>query len=207
MSKHKPQTVDLLVTNGTLITMDVQRRIYARGAVAVQDGVIAAVGPAAQIEGAYQARRVIDAGGGVVHPGFVDAHVHLSQHLGRGTIPDNWPEEREHDQWLPYWTQMEEEDAYCSALLAGLEMVRNGTTTCCDNGGRFEAELNAGAMAEVGLRCMVGEVCWDRPPKPGVGVGDTAACLARLERLLRRFQKNKHSASSRRGFHVDKPLG
>ncbi|NKB71894.1 MAG: zinc-binding dehydrogenase [Candidatus Latescibacteria bacterium] len=25
--------------------------------------------------------------------------------------------------------------------------------------------------------------------------------------VLRRFQKNKHSASSRRGFHVDKPLG
>ncbi len=27
------------------------------------------------------------------------------------------------------------------------------------------------------------------------------------DRSIRRFQKNKHSASSRRGFHVDKPLG
>ena len=187
MSKSEKIAVDLMVVNGTLLTMDSQRRIYARGAVAVSDGAIVAVGTSAAVEGAHRARQVIDAGGGVVHPGFIDAHVHLSQHLGRGTIPDGWPEEREHDQWLPYWTHMDEEDAYCSALLAALEMVRNGTTTCCDNGGRFKAELNARAIAAVGLRCMVGEVCWDRPPQAWVGVGDTTACVARLERLLEVF--------------------
>jgi cytosine/adenosine deaminase-related metal-dependent hydrolase len=110
--------------------------------------------------------------------------VHLSQHLGRGTIPDHWPEEQEHDQWFPYWTNMTEDDAYCSAMLACLEMVRNGTTTFCESGGRFNGELNASVAEKVGLRGVVSEVCWDIPPHPEVAVGDTDQCLARLERLV-----------------------
>ena len=79
---------------------------------------------------------------------------------------------------------MNQEDAYCSAMLACLEMVRNGTTTFCDSGGRFEGELNASVVEKVGLCGMVAEVCWDQLPHAEVGVGDTDACLARLERLL-----------------------
>ena len=176
--------VDLLITNGVVITVDTQRRIYANGAVAVQGNRIAAVGPADDLAQNYTARRILDVHGGVVQPGFIDCHVHLSQHLGRGTIPDHWPEEREHDQWFPYWTQMTEEDAYCSAMLACLEMVRNGTTTFCDSGGRFRAELNAEVAEKVGLRGMISEACWDISPYSEVSMGDTDECLARLERQL-----------------------
>jgi cytosine/adenosine deaminase-related metal-dependent hydrolase len=142
------------------------------------------VGQSGDLERTHVAQRAIDARGGVVQPGFIDCHVHLSQHLGRGTIPDYWPEEKEHEQWLPYWTQMTEDDAYCSAMLACLEMVCNGTTTFCDNGGRFNGELNASVAEKVGLRGFVSEVCWDIPPHPAVAVGDADVCLARLERLL-----------------------
>ena len=176
--------VDLIITNGPVITLDVQRRIYSNGAVAVRGNRIVAVGHSADLAGAYAAERVLDARGGVIQPGFIDCHVHLSQHLGRGTIPDLWPEEREHDQWLPYWTHMTEQDAGCSAMLACLEMVRNGTTTFCDSGGRYRGELNASAAEKVGLRGIVSEVCWDIPPHPQVAVGDTDECLARLERLV-----------------------
>lgn len=182
--------VDLLVKHGVILTLDPQRRIFADGAVAVQGDRILAVGRSAALEAQYAPRRLIDARGGVVQPGFIDCHVHLSQHLGRGTIPDRWPEAREHEQWLPYWTQIAEEEARCSALLACMEMVRNGTTCCCDNGGRFAGELNAEVIAEVGLRGALSEVCWDQPPHPQVGVGDTDACLRRLERLARAFPKH-----------------
>jgi cytosine/adenosine deaminase-related metal-dependent hydrolase len=184
MSLNQPKAVDLIITHGVVITVDAGRRIFSDGAVAIQGDRILAVGHSADVELSYAASRVIDAQGGVVQPGFVDSHVHLSQHLGRGTIPDLWPEEREHDQWLPYWTHMTEEDAYHSAMLACLEMVRNGTTTFCDSGGRFRGELNASVAKEVGLRGIVAEVCWDLPPHPRVAVGDTDACLARLERLV-----------------------
>jgi 5-methylthioadenosine/S-adenosylhomocysteine deaminase len=179
-----PVSVDTLILGGVLITMDPQRRIFSNGALAITDGRIVAVGQSDELAGAYQARRVLDTRGGLVQPGFIDCHVHLSQQLGRGAIPDIWPEEREHEQWHPYWTHMTEDDARASAMLACLEMVCNGTTTFCDSGGRFRGELNASVVEQVGLRGMISEVCWDRPPYPDVSVGDTDACLERLERLV-----------------------
>lgn len=71
-----------------------------------------------------------------------------------------------------------------SALLACMEMVRNGTTTFCDSGARFSARLNASAANKVGMRGTVSEVCWDNPPHPDVGVGNTDQCVARLETMI-----------------------
>lgn len=48
------------------------------GAVVIEDGRIAAVGPAGEVEAPEDARR-LDAGGGWIVPGFVDAHVHFGQ--------------------------------------------------------------------------------------------------------------------------------
>lgn len=51
--------------------------IIANGAILVRDGLIESVGTRAQIEGTIEADTVIvDAGGRVVLPGFVDAHTH-----------------------------------------------------------------------------------------------------------------------------------
>lgn len=47
-------------------------------AVAVRDGRIVAVGDESEIRGAVDRdAEVVDAGGGLIHPGFVDAHLHL----------------------------------------------------------------------------------------------------------------------------------
>ncbi|MGD9100052.1 MAG: imidazolonepropionase [Anaerolineae bacterium] len=47
------------------------------GAVAVDGGLIVAVGPTEQLRAAYSARSAIDASGKVIIPGFVDPHTHL----------------------------------------------------------------------------------------------------------------------------------
>lgn len=78
---------DLLVTGaGQLLTLDRPgpRRgpqmsdlgLVRDGAVAIQGGRIAAVGAARDLE-AWQARQVLDAGGRVVIPAFVDPHSHV----------------------------------------------------------------------------------------------------------------------------------
>ena len=58
------------------------------GAIAIDGGVIADVGTEERIRDAYQAAETIDAGGGVVAPGFVDPHTHAvfagSRHLEFG---------------------------------------------------------------------------------------------------------------------------
>ena len=50
--------------------------LIADGAVAIDDGVIVAVGETAELRGRYQARETIDAGGRAICPGFVDPHTH-----------------------------------------------------------------------------------------------------------------------------------
>ena len=53
--------IDLLITGGTVITMDPVRRVIEGGAVAIKGSRIVAVGPAAEVPGT--AARVIDARG------------------------------------------------------------------------------------------------------------------------------------------------
>lgn len=50
--------------------------IVRDGALAVEDGVIRAVGPRAEVEAAWRGAPTIDCRGGVLTPGFVDSHTH-----------------------------------------------------------------------------------------------------------------------------------
>ena len=52
----KKETADLLMTGGTVVTVDGKFSVFSPGAVAVSDGRILAVGPAAEIGGRYAAR-------------------------------------------------------------------------------------------------------------------------------------------------------
>ena len=99
------KAVDLLIANGTVLTMNQQKDIIEKGAVAVQDGEIVAVGLMGEIEQKYTAKKVIDAGGQVVLPGLINAHTHASMIFFRGFADDlllmDWlhalfPEEKEH---------------------------------------------------------------------------------------------------------------
>ncbi len=71
---------DLLLTGGTVI--DGTRAPRRRADVAIRQGRISAIGDLAM----HQADRVIDATGGIVAPGFIDAHTHDDQALR--TQPD-----------------------------------------------------------------------------------------------------------------------
>jgi imidazolonepropionase len=51
--------------------------LIEKGAVAVKDGQIVAVGRSADLQAAYTAEQTIDAAGKVVCPGFVDPHTHV----------------------------------------------------------------------------------------------------------------------------------
>ncbi len=75
-SAEAPRPVDLLVRNGTVVTVDANHRVIANGAIAVSGGAIVAVGPASEVEPTVRAREILDAGGGIVIPGLINAHTH-----------------------------------------------------------------------------------------------------------------------------------
>ena len=63
--------------------MDDDRHVYPRGAVAISGREIAAVGPEREVAPRFDPDQTIDAHGAVVHPGFVEGHVHVTQHVFR----------------------------------------------------------------------------------------------------------------------------
>lgn len=72
-----PQADVLIIRNGTLID-GTGRAPVADGALILRDGRISAVGPESDIE-IPDGARILDAAGGYIVPGFIDAHVHYSQ--------------------------------------------------------------------------------------------------------------------------------
>ena len=82
------RSVDLAVTHGYVVTMDNSRRVFADGAVVVSGRDIVGIGPTSEILAEFEPVRVIDAGGAVVHPGFVECHTHVTFHLARGAFGD-----------------------------------------------------------------------------------------------------------------------
>jgi cytosine/adenosine deaminase-related metal-dependent hydrolase len=117
---------DLLLTHATVVTMDPERRILEDGAVAIDGGRIAAVGPTAELAGA-PAGRTIDCRGRAIIPGLIDAHGHgghsLLKTLGadRGAL------------WMrmatpTYFHFTTPEFWYADGLVSALERLRFGVT-------------------------------------------------------------------------------
>ena len=79
---------DLLVTGGTVVTMDGSRTILEDGALAVKGDTIIAVGPRSELEARYSAAQTLDAKGKLVLPGFVNGHTHVPMTLFRGLHDD-----------------------------------------------------------------------------------------------------------------------
>ena len=65
----QPEAIDLVLTGGPVVTVDPSDRIIAKGAVAVRDGRIVAVGDADELTRRVSAARTIDTAGHAVIPG------------------------------------------------------------------------------------------------------------------------------------------
>src|SRR5437867_5749371 len=132
MSQGQLPTCDLLLTGGTVLTVDDERRVLAPGTVAVEGDRIVRVGHADELAG-YRAQRTIDCGGCALIPGFVDCHNHLFQGLvrGLGEGMSLWP-------WLsefmwPFAAAVGHRDAVAAARLGAVEAARAGVTAVLDN--------------------------------------------------------------------------
>lgn len=157
----EPQVCDLLITNVRIITMDADRTVYRRGAIAVAGRVIAAVGREEDVTRAFRSDQVIDGRGGVAHPGFVDAHVHF-MNTARGVFADTTPIGPGMNLYKRWWGAVEAEDEYAASLLTGLELLSNGTTCFMEAGTIHETDAAASAAEKLGLRGLVGDpFVWD----------------------------------------------
>ncbi len=123
---------DLVLAGGTVVTLDDDRRVIERGAVAISGNRITHVGDADRVVPSA-AGRVIDCAGAVVLPGFIDCHSHLAQvlirSLGEGLPVWEWLSELT----FPVADAITTDEAVAGTRLAAAEAVRAGITCIVDN--------------------------------------------------------------------------
>lgn len=153
--------IDLLLVNGTVLTLDDEGARFEPGGVAIRGAEIVAVGAADEVRAGVSARKVLDVKGCVVLPGLINAHTHAAMTLFRGLADDlplmDWLQQH----IFPAEQKLTEEWVYWGTLLACAEMIASGTTTFCDMY-LFEHKVAEAAKA-AGVRALVGEVLYDFP--------------------------------------------
>lgn len=205
--------VDILITGGTIITMDPGRRVLEDGAVAITGDRIVAVGPSAEIAAAHPAPRVIDARRQAVLPGLIDAHAHAGHGLVKtigGGDSDVWTEAVGHI----YREGTTPSTWAAEARLAALERLKCGVTTGVSllGGGDStmrsddpaSAEAHVAGVGDIGIRAIVA-VGVSRPPFPqtytdwdGGTRRDKAITFERMLEVTERLIERCHGAQGGR---------
>src|SRR6266567_605801 len=184
MAQRKKTVVDLIITGGTVVTMDNSRRIIENGAVAVKNGRILAIGRATEIVRDHAAGEVINAGGKVVIPGLINGHTHVPMTLFRGLADD-----LDLQEWLTKYIfpaeakNVSEEFVRVGTRLGLAEMIRGGTTTYCDM--YYFEDAIADETARAGVRGVLGETVIDFP------VADNktnAEAMAYVEKFVQKWK-------------------
>ena len=175
----------LLIEHATIITMDPERRILRDGSILVDGRDVVQVCPAAALRLGRRPDRVINGRRRVVAPGFVDTHVHLTEHLSRGLMLDDIPVARYLPDWLlPLYSTVTPEEEQTAAQLACVEMIRTGTTTFCEAGTLFDVPAVADAVEQIGMRAILGRWTWDVEGQTGRMQQTTDEALGRTADVL-----------------------
>jgi 5-methylthioadenosine/S-adenosylhomocysteine deaminase len=159
-----PGTVpELLVTNGVLLTMNPSREILEDGTLAVAGSSILAVGPTAELRRRWPGVPELDAAGGVVMPGLVNAHQHVTgDPLLWSAIPDTLVPGASIFEWsVPAHAAELPADERLGAMLVGVASLRNGVTTLVEPGTVADPDAVASGLSAAGIRAAIGVWGWD----------------------------------------------
>ncbi|MFF4834371.1 amidohydrolase [Streptomyces sp. NPDC001315] len=157
-------SIDLLVHGGDVLTVDDAGTVVRDGAVAVHDGEILAVGPAADLRARHTADEEIDTHGCLVLPGLVNAHTHLAMTLLRGRA-DDVTLQGFLERVLKWEAELLSPKNVAAAVrLAVAESVRAGVTSALDMYWFHEAAEQVARQA--GWRLHTGPTFMDVPQPP-----------------------------------------
>jgi 5-methylthioadenosine/S-adenosylhomocysteine deaminase len=163
-------TTTLAVTGGRVLRPD-HRVERADVLVDVDAGTILEVGP----NRSRAADETLDASGGLVIPGLVNAHCHAAMTLLRG-YADDLPL----DKWLreavwPVEAELEPEDVRAGTDLACLELIRSGVTAFADM--YFHSPEVVASVEAAGIRAVVGRGTVTLGKDADAGDADLAASV------------------------------
>lgn len=185
----------LLISGGTVITLDEKNRIIPEGAVYLENGRIREVGRSASMSRRRRgAARRVEARGKLILPGFICAHHHLYSTFARGMALKNFAPRNFLEILKGLWWKLDRsltaEDIFHSARSALIECIRRGTTTVIDH--HESQTFQSGALdelwraaSETGLRaafCLGSSDRYGRK-KAREGVAENERFLTEMRRL------------------------
>ena len=153
--------IDLIIEGDYIVTMDDDGNVIADGAVAIDSGLIIAMGPADEINTRYKANGHLSGDNRIVMPGLVNGHSHAAMTLLRGVADDLALLD-----WLTNYifpAEVEFVDAEFVRIgteLACWEMIRGGTTTFVDM--YYYPDIVAQVVESCGLRAFVSATVIDQ---------------------------------------------
>lgn len=180
-------TANLLIVNGDIVTMDAERRILAGGAIAVAGEWIVEVGSTTTLRDRYHAATLVDARGGLVTPGLINGHQHLTNNtLTASCVPDIWPSTKAIGEWsIPLTPNVSGDDEELAATIAAAQSALNGVTMLIEAGTVTHADRLAAGVRAVGVRATTGIWGSSIPGRPYCGPTDEA--LAHQRAMLDAF--------------------
>lgn len=119
----------VVLRGGTVLTVDAARTVLTDHDVLVVDGRVAAIGVALEVPDGTEE---IDARGGIVMPGMIDTHRHMWQTAMRGYGADWTLTQYFVWNYLEWGKVFRPQDIHAGGLLAALEAIDAGVTTCVD---------------------------------------------------------------------------
>jgi 5-methylthioadenosine/S-adenosylhomocysteine deaminase len=175
------QHVDIIIKNGTILTMDRENAVLDNGFLCIREDTISHIGK--NDDNGFKAAKRIDAKGCLVLPGLVNGHTHAAMSLFRGLGDDLLGRERLNRYISPLEGRIDADFVFVGALLACAEMILSGTTAFCDRY-LFENDV-ARAAHKAKMRCLVGEVLSDSPSSD---TGSVEKGIAVTESLIKNWQ-------------------
>ena len=125
------QPCDLLLSGGTIVTLNEHDTIVADGAIAIRADRIVAIGERERVTAAWRAERTVSCDGLLLMPGLVNIHNHTPLMITRGMIEDLGFAPM-FTPGIPQGHRLSEGEAEVLSRLGVYEMLRNGCTTIVD---------------------------------------------------------------------------
>lgn len=178
-----------LVRGAWVLAMDPNAELIRDGGVVFDDaGTILAVGPSAELVGRFPEATVVGDGHGIVMPGFVNCHTHLTEGLITGMAETGSLFEWAERIIVPCGEVTTREDVRVGTRLKAAEMLLSGITTvndmsCHRNVGSLASLGAADGLAELGMRGFVSfgaEDLYDGAPSPEAHMAEHEALADRL---------------------------
>jgi len=166
--------IDLIVKGDYVISMDASGTVYEPGAVAVDEGLILAIGPVAEIEAEYSATEVLDGDSRIVLPGLINGHSHAAMTLLRGVADDLALMDWLNNYIFPAEVEfVDPEFVRIGTELACWEMIRGGTTTFVDM--YYYPDTIAEVVESCGMRAMISATVIDQRSPDAENADDSIA--------------------------------